>query len=287
MKYVTSHIMGVRLQTFKLLGLAYQSVPFTSLNELFNIQSGVAAPNGVAPNMTYLAIGNGGHVNATTADGLAYPQLVNHSPRDCALIRHLPFILREATDDLDVATRNNYGLRQAVTINGTNYIGYYLRKIDLTNAVISLLNNQVQDGVTSTTPWTPTSDNLHPTPVIPSSTGVVVATGDYVSTQAVLTVTLSQSDITELMNVAQVLYGNSGLAIISEAGLVAGSPSVITAQQSGGQTLSYTEVLQATLCSSLSSYYHLPSLNQNLTLNFDVGGAESLYGVDDGTQTNP
>lgn len=288
MKFVTSHIMGIRLQNIKLLGLPYTPVDHTTLNELFDVQSGVVAPNGVAPTMQYLAIGDGGHQDATTSDGLSYPMLVNHGPRDCALINHIPFVLREVTDDLGSAQQSQYGLRKAVTINGTNYYAYYLRKIDLTNVNVDLLQNTVSDGTTTSTPWVPTTANLHPNPVLPSSTGVVTASGDYVSVQTILTVTLSESDIAELLNVAQIMHGNSNAAIISEAALVAGTPMPISAQSSGGGTITITEVVGAIVCSSLSRFYHLPSLNKELTLNFDVGGAESLYGVDDGTTiTNP
>lgn len=280
MKYVTSHIMGIRLQDLKLLGLPYSNVQNSTLNELFNVQAGVAVDPGKYPDMGYLAIGQGGHINEQTADGLGYQQLVNHSPRDCALIKHIPFVLRLPTDDLDPATQAGYAMRTQVTVNGTNYIAYYLRKIDMSQVQVQMLLNTVQDGVITSVPWVPSSDNLHPTATIPSSTGAVTTSGEYVSVQAVVSVTFTQTDIDELMNVAQILYGNSNLAIISEAALVAGFNKTIQAQLSGGGTLTYNEAIGAIICSSMSSYYHLPSLNQSLTLTFDIGGAESLFGVD-------
>lgn len=287
MKYVTSHIMGIRLQDIKLMGLPYTPVANTTLNELFAVQAGVAPDPGQTPNMQYLAIGNGGHIAGNTADGLSFPQLVNHSPRDCALINHLPFVLRLPTDDLTGSQQAGYALRVPRTINGVNYIAYYLRKIDLTTVTVDLLDNNVQNGVTSSTPWVPTTANLHPQPTIPSSTGAVQTSGEYVSVRAVVKVPFASTDIAELTNVATILYGTSDLAIISEAALVAGFPKLISAQQQGGGTLTYTEAVAATVCSSMSAYYHLPSLNQQLTLSFDIGGAESLYGVDDGSVTTP
>lgn len=285
MKLVTSHIMGIRLQDLNLLGLQYSNVPNTTLNELFGVQAGVAVDPGKYPDMAYLAIGNGGHTVATTADGLAYPQLKNHDPQDCALISHLPFVLCLPNEDLSPAVQSNYGMRTPVTINGINYIAYYLRKLDLTNTQVQMLLNTVNNGVTSSVPWVPNSGNLHPTGAIPPSTGVVVTSGQYVSVQAVVQVALADADIQNLMNVAQILYGNTGLAIISEMALVAAQPKLITAQQQGSGTLTYTEAVGAIICSSMSAFYHLPSLNDSLTLAFDVGGAESLYGV--GTTPSP
>ncbi len=280
MKFVTSHIMGIRLQDIKLTGLPFTLVPNTTLNELFNVQSGVAPDPSVAPVMNYLSIANGGHVAGVAADGTTYPKLVNHGPRDCALINHLPFVLRLPTNDLDPITQANYAMRTQITVGGINYIAYYLRTISMVGVGVSLLENTVANGITTSVPWVPTSANLHPTPTIPSSTGSVTTSGDYVSVQEVLGVTFAQSDIDEFLNVATILYGTPDLAIISEAALVAANPKVISVSASGGGTITYTEAVAATICSSMSAYYHLPSLNQSLVLSFDVGGAESLYGVD-------
>lgn len=282
MKYNTSHVMGIRLQDYKLMGLPYSGVANTTLNELFNIQAGVPTDTGIYPNMAYLAIGNGGHVMGVTSDGLSYPQLVNHSPKDCALINHLPFQLVLASNDLSPSQRANYAMRVPVTISGQNYIAYYLLVINLSAVTVQLLANTVVNGTVSSIPWVPTSSNLHPTPTIPSNTGSVQTTSDYVSVEAVLNVNLQDSDIEALMNVANILYNTTDLAIISEAALCAAQMKTVTAQASGGGTLTYNEAVGTILCSSMSCYYHLPSLNQQLSLSFDVGGAESLYGVDGG-----
>lgn len=285
MKYVTSHLMGVRLQNYKLLNLPYTNVPNTTLNELFDVQSGVPVDTGQTPNLAFLAIGNGGHVMGTTADGTSYPKLVNHSPRDCALINHLPFRMVLASADLSAADRANYAMRVPKTVNGVNYIAYYLKKFDLSTVTVTMLDNTVTNGQVSSVPWVPTNSNLHPTPSIPSDTGAVQTTGDYVSVQAVLQAIFTTDDIGYLMDVANILYGTTDLAIVSEAALVAAQIKQVSASISGGGTLTYNEAIGAILCSSESAYYHLPSLNQQLGLTFEVGGAESLYGVNDGTVT--
>jgi len=279
MKYVTSHIMGIRLQDFKLLNLPYSLVPNSTLNELFVIQSGVNVPAGKYPSLGYLAIGNGGHTMQVAADGLSYPQLYNHQPSDTALINHIPFIMVPANSDLTVAQMASYGMRVPMTVAGVNYVAYYLLKLDLTNTTIQTLENTVTNGVTTSVPWAPTTANLHPTPVIPSSSGTVTTSGQYLSVQAVITVSLAAADITNIMNVATILYGTSNLAIISEAALCAGYPMAVSGAVAGGGTISYTESIGTTIVSSMSAFYSLPSLNDNLTLTFDVGGAESLYGV--------
>lgn len=287
MKYVTSHIMGVRLQDFKLLNMPYTLMTNTTLNELFGIQAGVNVPANQFPSLGYLAIGNGGHTMATAADGLSYPALYNHSPTDCALINHIPFIMVPANNDLSSAQRANYAMRVPMTINGVNYIAYYLLKLNLSNVTIQVLQNTVNNGTVTSVPWTPTTANLHPTPTTPDPTGAVTTSGQYVSVQAIITVALQDTDIQNIMNVANILYGTSNLAIISEAALVAAYPLQVSVPVTGGGTLTYTETIAATICSSMSAFYSLPSLNDNLTLTFDVGGAESLYAVSSGVSPSP
>src|ERR1700744_2992071 len=241
MEFTTSHIMGLRLQTIKLLGLPYTNIPFTTLNELWNVQSGVADPNGKVPSLGWLAIGQGGHVFNIGADGEPFIDLVNHGPGDCALIKPIPFILREASNDLDPGTRANYAMRQQTVINGTNYIAYYLRKFDLTGVNVNLFQNSVVDGTVTQIPWVPTSDNLHPTPPPVSPTGSVVSGGDYLSVEAIISMSFTDTDITELEKVANILFNTPDRAIISECGLVAATESTISAQQNGGGSITYNE----------------------------------------------
>lgn len=284
MKFAVSHAMGVYIQNHLILGLPYRQVAFTTLNELFNVQSGVAPDNGAAPNTPYLAIGNGGHINATTAEGVPYQQLILHDPRDTGLVNHVPFILREAADDISVAQRANYAMRVPVVIGGKNYIAYYLRKMDMSQVVVQLLINTVKDGVTTSVPWVPTSANLRPTRRSVPNTGATPTNGQYVAAQATTTVPFSDADAQELINAAMIMYnGNPDLAIISELALVIAAPKVVSASVIGGGTIQYTEAVSASIASTLSAFYHIPSLNKQLSLTFDIGGAEALFATNDGT----
>lgn len=283
MKNVTSHIMGIYLQDLMLTDEPYALIPNTTLNELFEIQAGVNVPTGQYPTLQYLAIGNGGHTFQTAADGLSYPQLYTHQPTDCALISPIPFVMVPANADLTTQQRELYGMRVPMTVNGVNYIAYYLLRLNYSTVSPQILTNTVNNGVVTSAAWVPTGANLHPTPVVASNTGAVQTNGQYVSMQEIVPVTLGETDIQNIMNVATILYGNANLAIISEAALVAAYPLQVTTQVTGGGTLSYTEAIAATICTSLSCFYSLPSLNNNLTLNFDVGGAESLYVATSGT----
>jgi hypothetical protein len=283
MKYVTSHIMGIYLQDLMLTAEPYALIPDTTLNELFEVQAGVNVPTNQYPTLQYLAIGNGGHKMQQAADGLSYPQLYTHQPTDCALISHIPFVMVPANADLTQQQRALYGMRVPMTVAGVNYIAYYLLKLNYDTVSPQILTNTVNNGVVSSAAWVPTSANLHPTPVVASNTGAVATNGQYVSMQEIIPVTLAASDIQNIQNVATILFGDPNLAIISEAALVAAYPMQVTQQVTGGGTLTYVEAIAATICTSLSCFYSLPSLNNNLTLNFDVGGAESLYVATSGT----
>lgn len=290
MKNITRTIYGSQLQEQLLLGLPFSLVPNTTLNEKFGVQSGVAPSTaaGEVPTLKYFCIGNGGHQNLIGADGIPYTSPVQHSPGDAALYRHLPFILRDPANDLDVTTRQKYAMRQAVVYNGVNYIAYWLKRLDYTNVVPQMLQNHVADGVTTTTPYVPTGANLNPTaPAIPATGGgVVTTTGDYLSTSAVLRLDFSASDVAELVNCANIIYNNELMAVISEIGLVSGVDRVVTGIGAGGAQFNYLEAIAAQIATHMTGYYPVSYTNQGFDFGLELGSTEPLIGLSDVTTGN-
>ena len=285
MKYITTHIMGIRLQDMLLAGELYTNVANTTLNELFNVQSGVAVDKGSYPVANCLAIGSGGLTPATAANGKPYMKLGYHKPRSCALVEHVPFRLVLQSEDLSGAEQAQYAMRVARTYNGANYWAYYLRRFDSPQAATSLEEFvQNADGTTTSTPWVPTSDGLHPTISEISDTGTVLTSSDYVTVEKYLGANLGETEIGYLIDAMTIIYGTSDLAVISEAAIVACQLKAVSATAtSGGGTTTYTEAVGAIIISSMTCNYHLPSLNDELDLTFEIGGAETLYGAEDGT----
>ncbi len=65
----TRTIYGVYLQTVKTVGIPFEMIPNTTLNEKLNIQAGVKPTANETPFMRYLALGNLGHTTITAEDG--------------------------------------------------------------------------------------------------------------------------------------------------------------------------------------------------------------------------
>ncbi len=276
MSTITRTIYGSRIQSELLLGIQHSHIDNTTLNEKFDIQAGVMPANNVVPTLGYFCIGMGGHRNMTGAESQPYPEEIKHSPSDAALYRHLPFLLREMGNDLTTAERQRYAMRKLVTINGTSYIAYYLRRLSKTGAVPQMLYNVPNDtGGETITNFVPTGSNLNPTAPAISPTGVVTTDGSYLSASSTLSLSFSESDVSELLEVGRIMFDNPKQVVISEFGLVAGVDQVVTSSVATG-SVNYIEALQATVIAHITAFYAMAYQNQGLDHTLEVGAIEPL-----------
>lgn len=231
MENVVPTIYGAHLQTSQFHNLPYQVLPYTTLNEKLGIQSGIAQPTGAYPSVKYYAIGNSGHSFSAGADGVAYPKLYQHASSDAALFGQVPFVLRAQGNDISPSMRANYALRKEISVNGSAYIAYYLRRIDLTSVTTSLLTISDDTGSTN---FVPTADNLSPTPTILSTVDVNTITGTYLKCTAPLAIGMDQTEVSEFLNAIDILYGSDNYAIISDIALCSGFDKTITITAAAG-----------------------------------------------------
>ncbi len=280
---ITRTVYGSRLQTMQLLGLPYTPLANSTLNEKFDIQSGVSPANGALPRVRYYVIGNGGHRNQTGSDGHPYTYPIKHSAADAALFKHLPFVIRKPSEDLDATTRAKYCLRRLETIRGVQYVVYYGRRMDMSNVVPQLLTNTKIDGVTTSSPFVPSGANLNPVaPVVPP-TGVVSTDGTTLSASAVLALGMTENDVAEFLNGVNILFDNVYYGVISEIGLVAGEDRQVPLLMPGGTSSgTYTEVVGATITTHVSDNYPVTSANRGFEFNLDLGASEPLFVLDNG-----
>lgn len=277
METLVRTVYGAILQTTQLVGKPFVLKEYTTLNEKFGIQAGILPTSTEIPRCQYMAIGLGGHRAATGADGIMIPEPIQHRPTDAGLYKHLPFVLRELTNDLSPTDRAKYALRRIEEHNGNNYAAYYLRRLDLTNVTPEMLYKTVNDGVVTTTPFVPTSANLNPTPPDLSSTGVNVTTGDYVTATAKLSLIFTTKEINELLNAANVMFGDERLAIISEIALVSGVDKTIQVSGSGQATFNFNEVIAAQIVSILNTMYMAKYADSGIDLTIDIGSSEPMW----------
>lgn len=278
MKIITRTIYGSSLQTSLLMGLDFEIVPKSTLNEKFNIEAETPLPDGIIPNIKYFCIGNGGHRIKVGADSIPYTTPINHRGSDAALYNHLPFVLREVGDDLDLASRAKYGLRREESHNGVTYIAYYLKRLDVTGVQNTMVHTRVIDGVVTTTPFVPGNDNLNPTPPEMPNEGVISTNGDYLSSSAIITVNFSEDDVEELKNVCRVIYDNENRAAISEIGLCSGYDKTVVANSPNGQ-FNYKEAIGVQVATFITTdYFPVGMTNRGFDLYIEAGATEPLLG---------
>lgn len=281
MRRITRTVYGSKIQADLLLRLPYEQLENSTLNEKFDIHSGVVPPNNEFPQLRYFCIGNGGHKNVTGADGIDYTATRQHRASDAALFNHLPFLLREVGDDLDPVSRQKYALRKIITQGGEDYIAYYLKRISMEGVTTQVKNNVVIDGVTNTTPFVPTSANLNPIPPAITNVGVNTTTGDYLSVSAALSLDFTQQDVAELVNVCRIIFDNELYAIVSEIGLVAGADKLVTETAGVGTSFNYNECVAATITTFLTGHFPVGFTNEGFNYTLDLGATEPLFGLAD------
>jgi len=277
MELNTRTVYSSYLQTCLLSELPFELKPYTTLNERFNIQSGVQPVVGEMPKLGYMAIGNGGHKMVVGAGGLTKPEPIQHLATDACAYNPLPFVLRLPTEDLTPVERANYALRKEVIYSGTTYVGYYLRRIDFTGVLASMeLRTVGDDGTTTVTPFVPDNSNLNPVPQDVDSSGVNLTTGQYVSASAKVAIEITPWEVSELTNVAKVMYDDEDFAIISEIELVTALDKMVSVSGPSG-SFNFNEVIAAQVASHIAAFYPVRFSQQGLQIYLDIGASEPLW----------
>lgn len=278
METITRTATGALLQTNHLLNLPTIIGEHSTLNEKFGIQQDVTISESDKPSVNYVTIGNGGHRVVIGVNDIPKIEAVQHKAKSAALYNHLPFILRLPNDDLSPTDRAKYRLRRTEVHGGTTYVAYYLKVIDKTDTQSVLELRSVIDGVTTSVPFTHTLADLSPVPPEIPSEGVVVTTGDYIAATAKVPFFMSETDITEFLNVANIIYGDEGYAIISEFALCSGIDKVVTGDF-GGVSTGYTEAIAVQIVSFVSSFFPAKFNNSVYDVLLDVGSVEIMLDI--------
>lgn len=283
MKNVTRTIWGAALQSYQLAGLAYQTPPFTTLNELYNVQSGVQPAK--TPAVGFLAVGNGAHYQATGVNGFPLMPTLPHFATDAALFNGIPLCVRPLTADLTPAEMAKYAMRVVKPIGGVMYACYYLKVIDLSQVVPQIMYNANNNGVITPTPYAATSNNLNPVKPNLGSNGLVQTSADYLTVQMIVDLSFTANDVAELDNVATVLYGDTRYAIISEMAVCSGQLQPAVGQAASG-TFTYNEAFGVQVHSFISDYIAAGDSDTGFDLNVNMGASEPLLTVTQPTLTS-
>ncbi len=275
METVTRTIYAAHLSTCKLLNKPFTLLPNSTLNQKFNVFPSEFPTINQYPSLAYIGIGNKGASYEMSTNGYILTTPIPKLPRFASLFNFIPFIIREENNDLPAAQRQLYRMRVPMTIDGTNYFAYYLRVLDLTTTTPSVELRNVNNGVITTTNFTPDISDLNPTPPVISNPNLNNPNGDYLASSAIVNFNLDMQDIQEIMTACDIIYGDPRFAVINEIALCSGIDRVLPGQI-GSTTVNYTESIATQVCAFISQYHALTSNTTGVNITFDIGSVEPL-----------
>ena len=269
---------GVRSQIRQFFGLDYDPIALSTLNEKLGIEPNTYPAAGVIPTARYIVIGIGGHQSEEGVDDIPLVSNKIHKTTDAAPFKMLPFALRPTTSDLSNAMRARYCLRTVVNVAGSDYFAYYGRRFDPSGLEIESRVLTIESGViTATAPYVPDANTLSPIPSNLTPADVMIADGDYVEVKARLRVELDASDITEILNASQVLYGSERYAFISELSLCTGADRSINVSDGQGNTIPFNEVIACQVANHIGLLQPAATQRNGFPVTINVGSLEPLY----------
>ena len=235
-------IYGMGLQLAQLNGTPYKALLNTTLNEKFSILPTVSLAEDTYPSIKYFAIGVGGDAIVTGVDNYSFSK---HKATDAALFEHIPFIMRTVDNDLLAVDREKYRFRKILNIAGVEYVCYYLKVIDFTEARQGFYIVSVNDGISTLSVFnTATDEFLNPVPRDPSKGMVDLENTKYVSSIANLKFSLYREELQEVSDNIDLLYGTDHTKNLTEIGICSGVDVLLDGyhEASVAQVIYHTEV---------------------------------------------
>lgn len=276
----TRTMLGEYLQLVKWGNLQYTMEPNTTLNELFDVLPGVSPEPGVVPSIKYLTLGNLGHRFVIEDDQSAAPDPVRHNPRDAACFNHIPFALREVTNDFPPDVQKLYCLRVNETHNNKQYVAYYGYRLDLSTSRARIQRVITRDGQETQPDYKYTSENLHPTRPTADFNGATAANGIQYAATAMMRLSLDARVIEEIVNAYQIRTGSPRSPFISELALCSGIDKTVPIP--GASSGSYLEAIACQVNVFLSTAVSLGHFREGIDLTLDLGASEP-HGAGDAT----
>lgn len=275
MKKSTRTVYGALLQTAQRFKQPLPILPNSTLNQKFDVASGLVPNTDEMPFTQYFAIGLNGVTIENATNGLYETKYREYDPRWASLLTHVPFLMRRVQDDLTPAQRVPYRMRCIEIHGGVQYACYYLKKLNLTTSTVAAEYRTILNDIVTPSVWTPSLANLNPTPMPVSANEVLTTGDDYVAATKKLQLVFTPIDIQEIMDAVNIIYGNPNFANITELALVSGVDRVVTGAFDG-TSAPYTEAIYAQVNDFIKTAISCPNALKGQTLDIDAGSNEPL-----------
>lgn len=241
------------------------------------------SPEGDVDNIElgYVCIGINGHRSITDSNNISLNVPVEHLATHCGLYQITPFAVKPLDNDLSDTTRRKFRCRKVLNIGGVLYAAYYLRKLDTTQTPSSIILNQVDNGVKTSTIWKPSVNDLRPVkPTIGYQNDA-----SYITVSSNLSLTFEEEDIALYQEACELLYGHRHYSI-TEIGYCTAVDKPVVRQYpaSGSQTPSTVvanrglhEVVAAQIAYFVSTELNPSVYNKRFTWSVDIGVNDPLF----------
>lgn len=263
------------LQVSSFLDTHFQQFEDTTLNQKFDIQAGALLPPGSRPALKFYTIGIGGHGYTMGPNSIPLSQVIDHSSGDAGLYQHLPFVLRPINDDLTAGERSRYCLRKIIEVDGTNYVAYYGKRLNMTGVIPKMTKRTIVDDQTVIEEYVYTEANLSPTPPEIPNTGAVTTSNEYLATSAIIPMPFTEADVAELYKVAEILFGDRRMAVISEFGFCTAVDADVSINTPAG-AVTFKETICAQIATIISGHYEMIYNSKGFDFNLEVGAVQPL-----------
>lgn len=263
------------LQVSSFLNTPFLQEDNSTLNQKFDIQASAQIPANMRPSLKCFTIGIGGHGYTMGANNIPLSQVVDHSSGDAGLYHHLPFVIRSINDDLTAGERSKYCLRKTITVDGVNYYAYYGKRLSMVGVVPSMTKRTIVDDQTVIEEYKYTEQNLSPTPPDIPNTEAVTTSNEYLATSAIVPMPFTEQDVAELYNVAEVLFGDRRMAVISEFGFCTAVDADVSINTSAG-AVNFKEVIGCQISAIISGHYELIFNSKGFDFSLEVGAVQPL-----------
>lgn len=274
MEKTVRSIIGDKLQTAQKVNRPYTYSPNSVMNDILGVLAN-DRPAGI-PWTQYATLGIGGlatkyYDNNTRAE--LYP--LPHDPSHTGLYSQVPWVIRPVQNDLTAAEVKKFRLRTLQDFNGVRCAVYWARPMDLTNTTVRIEYRKIQNGQIVSDPWEPSQANQFPKPPVLGQGETLVTGDDYLAATAKTTLKFTSWDMTELVNVANIMFKSENALLLTEIGLCSG----IDVQHRGnfnGQSLAYTEASGVQITDFVSVFLPTNFNRAGASVNLDIGSVEPL-----------
>lgn len=249
----------------------------TTLNENFKVFENEQPLPGQYPHVGYLAYGCKGTKSMNLPDGRTKISHEIRSPKFAGLFGPMPWVVRPVENDISPDMRKNYRMRTIITDNkGKRYVAYYLRVIDISaNGTPIIEERHVENGIITSTVFEPNPADLAPTPLTVSGVNKNDPNGDCLIVSSKVKVELTQTELGEILNAYEVIYGSSEGASISELAICTAIDRQVTGSVNGVNS-NYTEAVCAQIASFVDFFEDVNESSTGIEFTIDVGSSELM-----------